>query len=75
MNILGDVLIKGVLGGLGGAAVNGLMLIVKSVATPEFMAELMADIADWFAKTTKSPVDDAGVAKVKEAMKKVGIGK
>lgn len=73
MNPIVDFLIKGILGGLGGAFVNGMMLVVKAVATPEFMADLQVNSLEWFAKTTKSPVDDAGVAKVKEAMKKAGV--
>lgn len=66
-------LVKGAVGGLGMATLQGGLLIVKSMATPQIMAEVLINILDWYAASTATTVDDAGVAKVKKVMKENGI--
>ncbi len=61
-----DLLLKGVVGGIGNSFVKSLMIMVETLAKPEYLIDLVLHIAKAVAKKTKTTDDDELVAKVRQ---------
>lgn len=73
ITFLGGNIIKGVLNALGKSIVKAIMNMTMSLASPEFMQQILSDILQWYVKSTKTTVDDELMKPVIAQLKKSGV--
>jgi len=73
MNLIHDLLIKGILGGIGGSAVKAIILVVEAIAKPKYLVGLALHIIEAAVAKTPGKTDDNVVAMVKDILVKEKI--
>jgi hypothetical protein len=73
MNIVADILLKGIIGGLGNTLAKTVMLMIEAVAKPEYLAQLIMHLARAIAKKTKTEEDDKLVGALEKIFIKEGL--
>lgn len=73
MNIITDLLFKGVLGGLGQVFATSTSKILGLFLTDKMVAQILIGLAEALVKRTKNTIDDNAIATWKEQIINAGI--
>ena len=73
MNVISDLIIKGILGGLGTALATSLTKIMSLLMSDRLVAQVIIGLAEALVKRTKNTIDDHAVATWKQQIIDAGI--
>lgn len=73
MDIIANLLFKGVIGGLGKVFADSTSKILSLFLTDKMVAQILIGLAEALVKRTKNTIDDNAVATWKEQIIEAGI--